>query len=504
VYGLAESSVGLAIPPPGRGPRIDTILREPFLGERKAVPAPAGATDTVPVVGCGPPLAGHEIRIVDETGAELPERQVGRLEFRGPSSTHGYYRNVEATRALLRDGWLDSGDHAYMAGGEVFLAGRVKDLIKRGGRNLYPYDLEQAIGQVAGIRKGCVAVFGSLDPGTATERLVVVAETRAQSLPEREQLRRTLNVVSVDVIGMPPDDIVLVPPHSVLKTSSGKIRRLASREAYERGTLAQSPGRPWLQAARLGGHALFARVKVIARRAGSAAYSAYAWTLFALLLLGFAAPVIVLQRPAAGRRILRAGARLVFRLLGAMPAARGIERLPQGPHILLVNHSSYLDAIALAALLPAAPGYAFSAKREFAGQWWMRRLVLGAGGVFVERDDARRGMEDIGAITALLARGEHVLVFPEGTFNREPGILPFHSGAFVAASTAGVPVVVAGLRGTREALRAGTWRPRSSTISFEVGPVLTPSGSDWNATVRLRDRARDAMATLAGEFATAS
>jgi 1-acyl-sn-glycerol-3-phosphate acyltransferase len=504
VYGLAESSVGLAIPPPGRGPRIDTILREPFLGERKAVPAPAGATDTVPVVGCGPPLAGHEIRIVDETGAELPERQLGRLEFRGPSSTHGYYRNVEATRALLRDGWLDSGDHAYMAGGEVFLAGRVKDLIKRGGRNLYPYDLEQAIGQVAGIRKGCVAVFGSFDAGTATERLVVVAETRAQSLPEREQLRHTLNVVSVDVIGMPPDDIVLVPPHSVLKTSSGKIRRLASREAYERGTLAQSPGRPWLQAARLGGHALFARVKVFARRAGSAAYSAYAWTLFALLLLGFAAPVIVLQRPAAGRRILRAGARLVFRLLGPMPAARGIERLPQGPHILLVNHSSYLDAIALAALLPAAPGYAFSAKREFAGQWWMRRLVLGAGGVFVERFDARRGMEDIAAITSALGRGEHVLVFPEGTFNREPGILPFHSGAFVAAATAGVPVVVAGLRGTREALRAGTWRPRRSHINLEVGPVLAPSGSDWSATVRLRDRAREAMASLAGEFAAAS
>jgi 1-acyl-sn-glycerol-3-phosphate acyltransferase len=97
-----------------------------------------------------------------------------------------------------------------------------------------------------------------------------------------------------------------------------------------------------------------------------------------------------------------------------------------------------------------------------------------------------------------------VLVFPEGTFNREPGILPFHSGAFVAAATAGVPVVVAGLRGTREALRAGTWRPRRSHINLEVGPVLVPSGSDWSATVRLRDRAREAMASLAGEFAAAS
>lgn len=245
VYGLAECSVGLAFPPPGRGPRIDHILREPFVRERVAAPAPDSSAGAVPMVCCGYPLPGHEVRIVDDTGVELPERRIGRLEFRGPSATCGYYRNPEATRNLIHNGWLDSGDEAYMADGEVVIAGRVKDLIKRGGRNLYPYDLEAAIGKVPGIRKGCVAVFASPDPATGSERLVVVAETGVPPA-EHERLRRTLNGVAIDVIGSPPDDIVLAPPHAVLKTSSGKIRRLASRQAYEQGTLTRSKSAPWL------------------------------------------------------------------------------------------------------------------------------------------------------------------------------------------------------------------------------------------------------------------
>jgi 1-acyl-sn-glycerol-3-phosphate acyltransferase len=501
VYGLAECSVGLAFPPPGRGPRIDVIARDAFARDRLAVPAPPGAADVMELPCCGFPIPGHDIRIVDETGSELPERRVGRLQFRGPSATSGYFRNPEATRALLRDGWLDSGDHAYMADGEVFPAGRVKDLIKRGGRNLYPYDLEEAIGKVPGIRKGCVAVFGSPDPATGSERLVVVAETRAGQPDESERLRRALNDVSIDVVGMPPDDVVLAPPHSVLKTSSGKIRRLASREAYERGTLAQSTGKPWLQAAKLGAESLHARATVAARRADAWLYAAYAWCLFALMLLLFALPVIILQRPATGRRVMRRGARLLLWLLGANASVRGTEGLPQRPHVLLVNHSSYLDAIALAALLPATPGYAFSAKRDFASQWWMRRLLGGVGALLVERADARRSTEDVEALAQALRRGGNVIVFPEGTFHREPGLLQFHAGAFMAAALADAPVVVAGLRGTREALRAGTWRPRHSQVSLHIGGAIQPGGTGWGETVRLRDTARQAMAGLAGEFA---
>ncbi|TFW32610.1 AMP-binding protein [Massilia horti] len=499
VYGLAECSVGLAFPPLDRGPRIDHILREPFVRERVAAQAPDDAADAVPMVGCGYPLPGHEIRIVDETGVELPERRVGRLQFRGPSATSGYYRNPEATRNLIHNSWLDSGDEAYKADGEVFIAGRVKDLIKRGGRNLYPYDLEAAIGKVPGIRKGCVAVFASPDPSTGSERLVVVAETGTPAA-EHERLRRSLNSVAIDVIGSPPDDIVLAPPHAVLKTSSGKIRRLASRQAYEQGTLTRSPSAPWLLGARFAGGAMLAKARVLARRAGAWMYGAYAWLLFGVLLLPFAGTAILLRRKVAARRLLHWGSRVIFRLMGVAPTAVGIERLPHRPHMLLVNHSSYLDAIALTALLPADPGYAFTVKNEFAHQAAMRTLLAAVGALFVERTDARRSTADVDAIAAALRQGENVIIFPEGTFAREPALLPFRSGGFSAAVAAGVPLVVAGLRGTREALRAKTWWPRKSHISLEIGPVLEPEGGGWAETVRLREEARSAMAKLTGEF----
>ncbi len=196
VYGLAESSLAVAFPPLGRPPLVDAVEREAFQRGGKAVPAaPEAAADPAAVlrfVSCGMPLAGHEIRVVDDSGREVGERQEGRLEFKGPSATGGYFRNPEATAKLVHGDWRDSGDRAYMAAGEVYITGRVKDIIIRGGRNLYPQELEGAVGEVSGVRKGCVAVFGSPDPATGTERLVVMAETREKGEAERETIRQAI------------------------------------------------------------------------------------------------------------------------------------------------------------------------------------------------------------------------------------------------------------------------------------------------------------------------
>src|SRR6185436_1968332 len=117
----------------------------------------------------------------------------------------------------------------------VYITGREKDIIIRGGRNISPYELEEAVGDLPGIRRGCVAVFGSPDPASGTERVVVLTETREKNMAGFDELKKQINELAVSLIAAPADDIVLAPPHTVPKTSSGKIRRVAAREYYEGG-----------------------------------------------------------------------------------------------------------------------------------------------------------------------------------------------------------------------------------------------------------------------------
>lgn len=501
VYGLAESSVALTIPPPGRGPRIDVVRREPFVRDGKAIPAADAGADTMPVPSCGRPLSGHEVRIVDAGGHELPERCIGRLEFRGPSATTGYFRNPEGTAKLFHHGWLDTGDYAYLAQGELYVTGRAKDLIKRGGRNVYPYDLEAAVGNMPGIRKGCVAAFASRDPVLHTERLVIMAETRERAKSVREALRRQINETAIAVVGTPADDIVLVPPHAVLKTSSGKIRRIACREAYERGDVekaGQQRAAPWMEAARFMKAAAMARATLVARQLMTWTYGCSSWAVFLALVLPVGGLIAAMQRPAAGRRLAHAAARAFFHLTALPISVRGLDQLPHTPHVLLVNHASYLDAILLTAILPSTPGYTYVAKRQLPRP--IRAVLKGLRNIFVERFDATHGVGDLALMVEALERKENLLVFPEGTFRREAGLRPFHAGAFLAAARTNVPVVTAGLRGARAVLREGTWLPRRGSIEFEIGPVLMPTARDWAAAAAMSAMARTAMVPLSGEF----
>ncbi len=504
-YGLAEATLGVAFTPAGRGMRTERVQRVPMMTGGRVVPAVADDADAQVFVSCGVSIPGFEVRIVDDANRETADRTEGRLEFRGPSTTSGYYRNPEATRALFHDDWLDSGDRAYVADGEVYITGRVKDVIIRAGRNIYPYELEQAIADIDGIRRGCVAVFGGSDPGSGTERLVVVAETRETDDSLRAALRVRIEALTTELLGMPANDVVVASPGTVLKTSSGKIRRVALRELYDRGALEPRRRAVWVQFLRLALASLLPQTRRWWRRAGDLAFAAYVWTLFALLL-SIAWPMVACT-PGLARRWRWLGwlARRLLGLTGAGPTLQGVARIPsQGNYVVVANHASYLDGLVLTSVLPKP--IAFVAKQELRENFFARVFLTRLGCLFVERFDRARGAKDARRVTERLRNGDSLMIFPEGTLHRMPGLLPFHLGAFLAAAETGVPVVPVTLRGTRSILRDKSLVPRKGRIRVHVSEPLSPASvggdvdaSDWDCAIRLRAAARVEMLRYCGE-----
>ncbi|MGB5606499.1 MAG: AMP-binding protein [Gammaproteobacteria bacterium] len=506
VYGLAECSVGLAFPSPGSGMRIDRLQREPFMRSGRAIPAAAADANALRFVACGQALPGHQIRIVDPAGRELPERQEGRVQFRGPSTTSGYFRNPEQTARLFDGDWLDSGDMAYMAGGDLFITGRSKDVIIRAGRNIYPEELEEAVGNIPGIRKGRVAAFASSDPGSGTERLVVMAETRVQDSGELEQLRTRINAIATDLVEAPPDAVVLAPPGTILKTSSGKIRRAASSERYESGRIGKSQQPVFWQLARLS----LASLRPLLRRSRQTLFASL-FGLYARALFWLIAPVtwllvVLLPYPAGRRRAMGAAGRALAWVTGTPLKVQGLDQLPphDQPCVFVVNHASYLDGPVLMAAFDRQ--FSFVAKAELRQRSVPRLFLRRIQAEFVERFDQQQGIVDARRLVGLAQRGQSLLFFPEGTFTRVTGLQPFHMGAFVAAAEAQVPVVPIAIRGTRSILRSDSWFPRRGAITVTIGKPVYPdrvgaqaATSPWAVAVELRDAARSHILAHCGE-----
>ena len=498
VYGLAESSVGLAFPPVGRGPLVDRVQREPFMRNGHALPAGEDDSHALRFVASGRPLPGHEIRIIDAKGREVGERIEGRLQFKGPSATNGYFRNPEATALLFQGEWLDSGDLAYMVGGDVYLTGRSKDIIIRAGRNIYPAELEEAVGNIPGIRKGCVAAFGSTDPASGTERLVLLAETREVEDAILEKLQGEINSVTVDLAGTPPEDVVLVPPRTVLKTSSGKIRRAASRELYEKGKIGAGRHTVWWQFARLAFAGLMPQLRRLWRTASEFLYALHAWFVFYVLAVITWSLVAIMPNLTWRRTFVQRVARIAVRLTGISLTLRGLDKLPRkGACVLVSNHASYIDGIILSAALP--PLFCYVAKRDLTGSFIPRIFLRRIDAHFVERFDVKSGLDDAGYLSQSVKQGRSLAFFPEGTFGRMPGLLPFYMGGFISAAEAGVPVVPVAIRGTRSILRAHSWFPRRGAVSVTICEPIMPKGSDWAAALQLRDAARAEILRHCGE-----
>jgi 1-acyl-sn-glycerol-3-phosphate acyltransferase len=297
---------------------------------------------------------------------------------------------------------------------------------------------------------------------------------------------------------MPPDEVILARPGTVLKTSSGKIRRAASRELYEQGGVGRPPRAVWRQLARITAGGLLRQAGQGVRQAASTLYAGYCWLMFALLVAASAPLVYGLPWGGGRRRAARTAARLLARLTCTPIIVHGREHLQgEGPWILVANHQSYMDGLILMAALPIRFG--FVAKAELAENALLRRALSGIDVCFVERFDSREAVEDARRLKELAAGGRTLLFFAEGTFRRMPGLLPFHMGAFLIAAETGMEVVPIAVRGTRAKLAPDAWFPRRGPVHLFIGPRLRGKGPGWDSAIALRDEARRQILLHCGE-----
>ena len=233
-YGMAEATLALSFTPLGRGACHDVVDRLLLESDHLAVPARDADVPTRAFMMCGPILPDHDIEVRDGTGQALADRRVGRIFVRGPSLMRGYYGAPEETaRVMTADGWMDTGDLGYLVDGEIVITGRAKDLIIINGRNLWPQDMEwTAEADLGVLRSGDVAVFSV--EGETEEKVVVLIQCRMSDPAARTKLTAEAANIFRGRYGL-ETEIVLVPPHSLPQTSSGKLSRSRARAMYLAG-----------------------------------------------------------------------------------------------------------------------------------------------------------------------------------------------------------------------------------------------------------------------------
>ena len=246
-----ELRSGLPFRPSAAAPIIDRVQRIALSRDGKADPGRRRRRYRARIRRLRPshsrPRGPHRRR---GRPSKSPDRTEGRLQFKGPSATKGYFRNPEKTRALFDGEWLESGDRAYIADGDVFITGRIKDIIIKAGRHIYPHELEEVVGGIEGVRKGCVAAFPTMDERTGTERLMVLAETRLTDPGAIAAMKQRIVEAATALLDMPPDEVLArAAPHGAqdLERKDPPLRRtrpLRDRLSCGEGPCAVVAARP--------------------------------------------------------------------------------------------------------------------------------------------------------------------------------------------------------------------------------------------------------------------
>lgn len=492
-YGLAEASLAVTFPPPGRGPLLETLSREAL--ERRGVIAACGPNETsLTLVACGRPLPEMEVRIVDSQGQTLEDRRRGSVQFRGPSSLECYYDDPVATAAAKdAQGWVSTGDLGYLSEGELYLTGRIKDIIIKAGRNIQAEDVEDIVAGVEGVRRGCVVAFAVVDEDEGTESLVILAESREKDPAKQRELISAVERQVAKTLGLPPDRVEVVPPGVILKTPSGKIRRSECRERWLSGDLGTSGG-TFTQIRNL----LSKGGKLYLQRAAKlpAKWARRAWCLSWLTTLLVTPQVVSILSPKLARKSLHPMARLYLKAVGLHLIVRG-EASFSGSCIVVSNHCSTLDPLVLSAVWQSPLTFLVAPwVSEHPG---LKHLIHRLGHIPVHRGDPVAAAAQEAELEKRLHSNESLAIFPEGGVEVTAGLRPFALGAFQLAARAGVPIVPVALQGTRKAQPYPEVVPHPVELRALVGPPMMAEGEDWSSVLALSNQVRAWLAEHCGD-----
>ncbi len=236
-YGLAESCVAVTSSLPLEGLHVDRVSKSALADARCPQALPAVGLDSTEVVCVGRPIPRTQVTVHGKDGRQLPPRHVGEIWVRGPSLMRGYFSNAEATAEALQDGALRTGDLGYLVGQRLFIVGRKKNMLIVRGKNYYAEDIEAVVEQLAGVRKGNAVAYGVFDERQGCDRLHIALETRLRDPQERAALEQQVRRLVAEEVGLFPEQVLLLAPGTLPKTTSGKKQRLQCRDDVVDGTI---------------------------------------------------------------------------------------------------------------------------------------------------------------------------------------------------------------------------------------------------------------------------
>lgn len=498
LYGLAEATVGLTFPGARRKPPIDRIDRHALETVGEASPVQAGdGKNILEIVGCGIPMPGYDLRITDDNQKELPERHLGNIQFKGPSAMQGYYNNPVATQKAFHDGWWDTGDLGYLVGKEIFITGRKKDLIIKAGQNIFPEEIEEVVAHVEGIRKGCAVAFGIHEQKMGTEKLIVVIEIYDKAEYAKQKIRADIIKEMVATLGITPDEIVLVSPRTVPKTSSGKLQRSACKALYLHGKLKKYKLPVTLQMIKLTLKSAYKKMSGWIARFAKLIYTFYlAVVLFVTFSFGWL--ITLFSSKKYSKKIFHFLSRLFFRLVFCpIRITEKNKNKKDKAMVYVMNHASYADSLLAIAVLPA--GTTFVVKKEVLENFILKSFLKRLSYIAVDRTDFSKSLEIKNEVSKTLQQGNSVVIFPEGTFSYATGLRPFRLGAFSVSVETGMPICPVAVNGMRRILRGVEKLVRPGLIQVTIGDPIYPQSHDWNEVVRLHGLVRAEIAKHCGE-----